>query len=50
MDVAHLACAQDELLSLLAIAFAEGVLAREVCNIHTLQYVVAGAELDRMKK
>jgi tetratricopeptide (TPR) repeat protein len=24
--------------------------AREVCNIHTLQYLVAGAELDRMKK
>ena len=23
--------------------------AREVCNIHTLQYLVAGAELDRMK-
>jgi hypothetical protein len=24
--------------------------AREVCNIHTLQYLVAGIELDRMKK
>jgi tetratricopeptide (TPR) repeat protein len=24
--------------------------AREVCNIHTLQYLVAGAELNRMKK
>ena len=24
--------------------------AREVCNIHTLQYLVAAAELDRMKK
>jgi tetratricopeptide (TPR) repeat protein len=24
--------------------------AREVCNIHTLQYLVAGAELSRMKK
>jgi tetratricopeptide (TPR) repeat protein len=24
--------------------------AREVCNVHTLQYLVAGAELDRMKK
>jgi tetratricopeptide (TPR) repeat protein len=24
--------------------------AREVCNIHTLQYLVAGVELDRMKK
>ncbi|THD53311.1 MAG: hypothetical protein E8A46_11100 [Bradyrhizobium sp.] len=24
--------------------------AREVCNIHTLQYLVAGAELDRIKK
>lgn len=24
--------------------------AREVCNIHTLQYLVAGTELDRMKK
>jgi tetratricopeptide (TPR) repeat protein len=23
--------------------------AREVCNVHTLQYLVAGAELDRMK-
>jgi tetratricopeptide (TPR) repeat protein len=23
--------------------------AREVCNVHTLQYVVAGVELDRMK-
>lgn len=23
--------------------------AREVCNIHTLQYIVAGAELDRLK-
>lgn len=24
--------------------------AREVCNVHTLQYLVAGIELDRMKK
>ena len=24
--------------------------AREVCNVHTLQYLVAGTELDRMKK
>lgn len=24
--------------------------AREVCNIHTLQYLVAGVELDRLKK
>jgi tetratricopeptide (TPR) repeat protein len=24
--------------------------AREVCNIHTIQYLVAGAELDRIKK
>jgi tetratricopeptide (TPR) repeat protein len=24
--------------------------AREVCNVHTLQYLVAGNELDRMKK
>ncbi len=24
--------------------------AREVCNIHTLQYLVAGTELDRMRK
>ena len=24
--------------------------AREVCNIHTLQYLVAGTELNRMKK
>ena len=24
--------------------------AREVCNVHALQYLVAGAELDRMKK
>jgi desulfoferrodoxin (superoxide reductase-like protein) len=24
--------------------------AREVCNIHTLPYLIAGVELDRMKK
>jgi len=24
--------------------------AREVCNIHTLQYLVAGIELDRLTK
>ena len=24
--------------------------AREICNIHTLQYLVAGTELDRMKQ